>query len=67
MSTFVCSVFAGFILYNWFNIIAATWKQHPNKKDLKEYASCLQNYAEEKQKNAVSAIPEAATPKVNAL
>lgn len=64
--SFVFSAFAGFMLYNWFNIIATTWKQHANKKDLKEYASLLQNYAEEK-KDAASATPEAATPKANKL
>lgn len=46
----VFSALAGFMLYNWFNIIAATWKQHANKKDLKEFAYLLKKYAEEKQK-----------------
>ncbi|RUS02765.1 hypothetical protein [Pectobacterium polaris] len=63
----VFSTLAGFMLYNWFNIIAVIWKQHANKKDLKEYVSLLQNYAEEKQKEAASAIPEAAAPKANPL
>ncbi len=63
----VFSALAGFMLYNWFNIIAATWKQHANKKDLKEYASLLQNYAEEKQKEALLETQEAATPKANTL
>ncbi|MBN3344694.1 hypothetical protein SOV92_14405 [Pectobacterium brasiliense] len=63
----VFSALAGFMLYNWFNIIAVIWKQHANKKDLKEYVSLLQNYAEEKQKEAASTIPEAAAPKANTL
>lgn len=63
----VFSVLAGFMLHNWFNIIATIWKQHAHKKDLKEYASFLQHYAEEKQKEAASATPEAATPKANTL
>lgn len=65
--SFVFSALAGFMLYKWFNIIATTWNQHANKKDLKEYASLLQNYAEEKQKDAASATPESSTPKANTL
>ncbi|MBY6254887.1 hypothetical protein K3G69_01520 [Phytobacter diazotrophicus] len=63
----VFSALAGFMLYNWFDIISTTWKQHANKKDLKEYASLLQNYAEEKQKKAASTTSEATTHKANIL
>lgn len=48
--SFVFSALSGFMLYNWFSIIASTWKHHANKKDLKEFAFLLKNYFEEKQK-----------------
>jgi len=65
--SFIFSALAGFILYNWFNIMATIWKQHANKQDLKEYASFLKRYAEEKQKEAALATPEAVKPKANIL
>lgn len=47
--------------------MATIWKQHANKQDLKEYASFLKRYAEEKQKEAALATPEAVKPKANIL
>lgn len=65
--SFVFSALSGFMLYNWFSIIASTWKHHANKKDLKEYALLLQNYVKEKQKDSVSIILEAKNPEGDIL
>lgn len=61
----VFSALAGFMLYNWFDIIATTWKQHANKTDLHEYTSLLRDYAE--KKGTVSTTLETRNPEDNIL
>lgn len=45
----VLSALSGFVLYNWFTVIALIWKQHPNRKDIKEYTALFEKYAEDKK------------------
>lgn len=45
---------AGFMLYNWFSVMALIWKQHPNNNDIKEYSLLFEKYMLEKQKAAFS-------------
>lgn len=63
--SFVFSALSGFMLYNWFSIIASTWKHHANKKDLKEFSFLLQNYFEEKQKGSFLNNSDDQEPKGN--
>ncbi|WP_333494806.1 hypothetical protein [Kluyvera sp. CHPC 1.251] len=45
---------SGFMLYNWFTIIALIWKQSPSNSDIKEYSLLFNKYAEEKKQEAFS-------------
>lgn len=44
---------AGFMLYNWFTVIALIWKQRLSKSDIKEYSLLFEKYAKEKRNKAV--------------
>ncbi len=48
------SALAGFLLYDWFTVIALIWKQYPNSKDLKEYTLLFEKYAKEKRRESFS-------------
>lgn len=45
---------SGFMLYNWFTIMALIWKQHPSKVDIKEYSLLFNKYSAEKQRETFS-------------
>ncbi|WNI77508.1 hypothetical protein [Enterobacter ludwigii] len=45
---------SGFMLYNWFTIMALIWKQLPSGVDIKEYSLLFDKYALDKQKETFS-------------